>query len=263
MTSDPARPVSPPEVTCRDCGMLYGGEDWLDTVLPDTQWHALAPEGGVLCANCIVKRASRLPYAIVLWTRIIFADEHAEFASFKNAPQRPVSPAPREAPIPRCTCSDNFANPEPVACLIHDPAVPRSAQLLEHCPENLGGPGPHSCVYCGDFLPCGGSARLDQPTEHSTREIVMDFARTAPFTVLAEVGPRKLGHNPSWVKAVDYQALHQAYERLLEASKEIRQLQAARLVVRYIDIDGDINAQRDLENELAAAELRGKADPHD
>lgn len=25
------------------------------------------------------------------------------------------------------------------------------------CPENLGGPGPHSCVYCGDFLSCGSS----------------------------------------------------------------------------------------------------------
>src|SRR5262245_6176699 len=31
--------------------------------------------------------------------------------------------------------------------------------LTQYCPENLGGPGPHSCVYCGDYLPCGEKKR--------------------------------------------------------------------------------------------------------
>lgn len=45
-------------VACLDCGLPYA-EMGLDLVLPDQQWAAICPEGGVLCANCICKRASR------------------------------------------------------------------------------------------------------------------------------------------------------------------------------------------------------------
>lgn len=47
---------------CLDCGMPYGGDDWLDCVLPRWQWLEINPDdGGILCANCMVKRASKLP----------------------------------------------------------------------------------------------------------------------------------------------------------------------------------------------------------
>lgn len=44
------------DVRCNDCGALYRGLG-LDLVLPDQQWKAICPEGGILCANCICKRA--------------------------------------------------------------------------------------------------------------------------------------------------------------------------------------------------------------
>jgi len=55
---------------CKDCGLLYQ-EFGIDTTLPDNQWLTIHPEGrgGLLCANCIVKRASRLPGIIA--TRMV------------------------------------------------------------------------------------------------------------------------------------------------------------------------------------------------
>lgn len=48
---------------CLDCGTSYGGGDWLDVTLPNNQWSLIHPsQDGVLCANCIVRRAARLPY---------------------------------------------------------------------------------------------------------------------------------------------------------------------------------------------------------
>lgn len=48
------------DLRCMDCGMLYS-EFGLDTVLPNAQWMAIhSADGGVLCANCIVKRAAKL-----------------------------------------------------------------------------------------------------------------------------------------------------------------------------------------------------------
>lgn len=37
----------------------------LDVVLPDDQWKALCPEGGILCVSCLVARAARLPEVTV------------------------------------------------------------------------------------------------------------------------------------------------------------------------------------------------------
>ena len=51
---------------CMDCGLPY--KDFpLDTTLPDHQWLMIHDnEGGILCANCIVKRASKLPGIIAV-----------------------------------------------------------------------------------------------------------------------------------------------------------------------------------------------------
>jgi hypothetical protein len=46
---------------CYDCGIPYS-ELGLDLVLPDQQWKKISPtkdEGGILCPNCICKRAKK------------------------------------------------------------------------------------------------------------------------------------------------------------------------------------------------------------
>lgn len=50
---------------CLDCGRDYSGFG-LDTVLTQKQWLMIHPEGfhGLLCASCIVTRASALPGVI-------------------------------------------------------------------------------------------------------------------------------------------------------------------------------------------------------
>lgn len=66
--TDPARHV----LGCHDCGT----QDMpIDTVLTGRQWELICPEGGMLCASCIVRRASRLPDVINLTTRITFAGD--------------------------------------------------------------------------------------------------------------------------------------------------------------------------------------------
>jgi hypothetical protein len=53
------------EVVCRDCRLPYR-EFGLDLVLPDQQWRAVCPEGGVLCATCICRRAAYFNATAVL-----------------------------------------------------------------------------------------------------------------------------------------------------------------------------------------------------
>lgn len=55
-------------ITCEDCGAPYY-ELGVDIVLPDQQWKAIHPdEGGVLCANCICKRAEKVGgTALLAW----------------------------------------------------------------------------------------------------------------------------------------------------------------------------------------------------
>ena len=56
---------------CLDCGKPY--EDFpLDVVLPDDQWERVCPEGGVLCAACLVKRAANLPRVLVMRATLEF-----------------------------------------------------------------------------------------------------------------------------------------------------------------------------------------------
>lgn len=64
-----------PTAKCDDCGMPYGGEDWVDTLVPHSQWKIISPENGILCANCIVKRASKLTNIRALKTELVFIDD--------------------------------------------------------------------------------------------------------------------------------------------------------------------------------------------
>ena len=51
---------------CMDCRKPYN-EFGLDMTLPNDQWEAIHPEkNGLLCANCIVKRASGLQNVIAI-----------------------------------------------------------------------------------------------------------------------------------------------------------------------------------------------------
>lgn len=62
---------------CHDCGTLYGHSDWIDTILSNEQWGMIFPErDGLLCANCIVKRASRLTNVISVKMTILFANDY-------------------------------------------------------------------------------------------------------------------------------------------------------------------------------------------
>ena len=61
--------------SCIDCGLLYE-EFGLDSTLPDEQWLMIHPEGegGILCANCMVRRASSLAGAVAIRMYIDFVN---------------------------------------------------------------------------------------------------------------------------------------------------------------------------------------------
>lgn len=60
------------EIACLDCGTKNMP---VDTVLTVKQWEIICPEDGVLCATCIVRRASKLPTVLDVCMRIIFLDD--------------------------------------------------------------------------------------------------------------------------------------------------------------------------------------------
>lgn len=61
---------------CMDCGLPYAGPTWLDLVIPREQWLLIHPDdGGILCANCMIARASKLPHVINITGRIMFGDD--------------------------------------------------------------------------------------------------------------------------------------------------------------------------------------------
>ena len=63
---------------CLDCDLPYT-EFGLDMTLPNEQWLMIHPDnGGLLCANCIVKRVERLPRTIAIRARIEFGWEEVE-----------------------------------------------------------------------------------------------------------------------------------------------------------------------------------------
>ena len=58
------------KAACYDCGIKY--PFGLDLILPDRQWNHIFPEGngeGLLCPNCIAKRANKIKdsTAILAW----------------------------------------------------------------------------------------------------------------------------------------------------------------------------------------------------
>lgn len=50
-------------LACYDCDLPYGGPHWVEAVVANHIWNKhLSPtrnEGGILCINCMAKRASR------------------------------------------------------------------------------------------------------------------------------------------------------------------------------------------------------------
>lgn len=60
------------QANCADCGLPY--EDFgIDTTLPNLQWKELTPDGvSLLCANCICKRAAKMPNVLAARTVIEF-----------------------------------------------------------------------------------------------------------------------------------------------------------------------------------------------
>lgn len=66
-------------VQCLDCGGPYDELMACDLVLPRAQWLQIHPDdGGVLCANCILRRASKLPGVINITGIITNADNSRE-----------------------------------------------------------------------------------------------------------------------------------------------------------------------------------------
>lgn len=84
---NPTASAVAPIANCEDCGLPYGGFP-LDVVLPDADWLRIHPDGcnGLLCARCIVLRASKLPRSIVVYARLVEADDHDRFAALKDVP---------------------------------------------------------------------------------------------------------------------------------------------------------------------------------
>jgi len=60
-------------VRCEDCSKPYS-DFGLDTTLPNDQWLAIYPDGfhGLLCANCIIERASYLDKIIAVRMNLEF-----------------------------------------------------------------------------------------------------------------------------------------------------------------------------------------------
>lgn len=66
-------PSKTPPLACLDCGLLYRNFA-LDATLPDDQWRMIHDsDGGILCANCIIERAVKLPGAVAIRMRIEFS----------------------------------------------------------------------------------------------------------------------------------------------------------------------------------------------
>lgn len=52
-------------VRCEGCGVKYS-DLGLDMALPDQQWKKICPDDGILCPNCISKRAALFGGTVIL-----------------------------------------------------------------------------------------------------------------------------------------------------------------------------------------------------
>ena len=60
-----------------DCGIEDA--EMVGMIIPRSQWLAIHPDdGGILCANCMVARAKKLPNEICITGIITFADDYDE-----------------------------------------------------------------------------------------------------------------------------------------------------------------------------------------
>lgn len=110
----PDRQVQHPDIGCLDCRLPYELFP-LDVILPRPQWLDIHPdENGLLCAACIVKRASRVPG--VTCVRAIL----------EIAPHRATAEAVCERPAPthRTESAAQTSAPEPssLSAAVVDPS---------------------------------------------------------------------------------------------------------------------------------------------
>ena len=50
---------------CYDCGKEYGGDDWIEAIIPDLIWNNISPtknQSGILCISCMARRLSEAGY---------------------------------------------------------------------------------------------------------------------------------------------------------------------------------------------------------
>lgn len=99
---------------CEDCGHPYS-EFGLDTTVSNYQWSLIHPESsnGILCAKCMVQRASRLPGIIA--ARMVF-----EFAPHEAVEHR--LHADGATVCPKCNYMANY----PI-CVRCGTSIPRPA----------------------------------------------------------------------------------------------------------------------------------------
>lgn len=82
--------------TCVDCHLRYEADGWpVDLILPLQQWNMIAPQNGsgILCANCMLVRLSKIPDTVCVFARAAFRDDHIQVERLINA-ESPASPIP-------------------------------------------------------------------------------------------------------------------------------------------------------------------------
>ena len=56
---------------CYDCGLAYGGPEWIEAIIPDEVWKRISPTGnlgGILCITCMIRRLKRMEFENVpIW----------------------------------------------------------------------------------------------------------------------------------------------------------------------------------------------------
>lgn len=84
---------------CHDCGLAYGGEGWIECIVPDDVWRAIGPtgdEGGILCITCIARRAKRaglksVPVMLCGTEAIRVADQDEAFQRGWNTAEKRIA----------------------------------------------------------------------------------------------------------------------------------------------------------------------------
>ena len=73
---------------CYDCKLEYGGDEWIEAVIPDKVWNDISPTknlSGILCITCICRRLAEKGYKdIPVWL----------------CGTEPISVIPNEIPLP-------------------------------------------------------------------------------------------------------------------------------------------------------------------